>query len=113
MLHKCANPSCLVRFRSLRRGKLFQIESDFPRALAGRSSAAGSYREVRFVRRVERYWLCDECAAAFTLSFDLDGVVTIPLPHPAKQEIHAMQPLAQLDRHGKQLVQLNRPRGLS
>jgi hypothetical protein len=33
MLHKCANPDCVIRFRFLGRGRLFQIESDYVEAL--------------------------------------------------------------------------------
>jgi hypothetical protein len=86
MLHKCANPACAVRFRYLGRGKLFQIESEYLAAPAPGPSASG--RRVRGLRRVERYWLCDECACSLTLTFDQSsGVVTVPLPDAAKQRV--------------------------
>jgi hypothetical protein len=86
MLHKCANPACAVRFRHLGRGKLFQIESGYLEAPALAPSVSG--RRVRALRRVERYWLCDECASALTLTFDRSrGVVTVPLPDSAKQRV--------------------------
>jgi len=78
MLHKCANPNCLTRFRHLRRGKLFQIELGYLETTAvGQPSA----RRSRPLRRVERYWLCDECAGQLTLAFDpAYGIVTVPHP---------------------------------
>jgi hypothetical protein len=86
MLHKCANPACAVRFRNLGRGKLFQIEAEYLEAPAPRPSASG--RRVRTLRRVERYWLCDECASSLTLTFDQSrGVVTVPLPELAKPRV--------------------------
>jgi hypothetical protein len=86
MLHKCANPACAVRFRNLGRGKLFQIESEYLEASGLRPSASG--RRVRALRRVERYWLCDECASSLTLTFDQNrGVVTVPLPDVAKPRV--------------------------
>ena len=95
MLHKCANPACAVRFRNLGRGKLFQIESEYLEASGRRPSPSG--RRVRALRRVERYWLCDECASLLTLTFDQGrGVVTVPLPHVAKPRVLAalrLQPL--------------------
>jgi len=86
MLHKCANPRCAIRFRQLRRGKLFQIESEYLEA--SESALTASNRKARPLRRVERYWLCDECAACLTLTFDHSrGVVTVPLPDAAGQRI--------------------------
>ena len=37
---------------------------------------------------MERYWLCDECAAGLTLTFDQShGIVTVPLPDTPRQRI--------------------------
>jgi hypothetical protein len=86
MLHKCVNPACAVRFRNLGRGKLYQIESEYLEAPAPGPSPSG--RRVRTVRKVERYWLCDECACSLTLTFDQSrGVVTVPLPDTAKPRV--------------------------
>ena len=86
MLHKCVNPACAVRFRNLGCGKLYQIESEYLEAPAPGPSPSG--RRVRTVRRVERYWLCDECASSLTLTFDQSrGVVTVPLPDTAKPRV--------------------------
>jgi hypothetical protein len=74
MLHKCANPTCTVPFRSLREGKLFLAET-FPSDL--NDSFAGNRRRLR---RREYFWLCDACAAHFTLRFDTTaGMMTVPI----------------------------------
>jgi len=77
MLHKCANPQCASPFRKLSEGKLFLIEVD--------ASDLTRYRnpvwQGGFGRRVEYYWLCDQCAAILTLSFEKErGMVLVPLP---------------------------------
>jgi hypothetical protein len=74
MLQKCANPSCSAPFRSLREGKLFLAESPpLESAHLFRSSAP------RLPRR-EHFWLCDHCAAQFTLRFDAErGMLTVPI----------------------------------
>jgi len=72
MLHKCANPTCTVPFRSLREGKLFLAET-FPA-----DPNAGTER--RKLRRREHFWLCDACCAHYTLRFDPgNGMLTVPL----------------------------------
>jgi hypothetical protein len=74
MLHKCANPSCTVPFRSLREGKLFLAET----FSADMNSAFDGTR--RKLRRREHFWLCDACASHFTLRFDpAVGMMTVPL----------------------------------
>ena len=79
MLHKCANLTCPMLFRSLNRGKLFLLEIDNPVAVALKGATA--IRKERSARRIERYWLCDECSALFTLTFQRGrGMVTVPLP---------------------------------
>lgn len=72
MLHKCANPSCTVPFRSLREGKLFLAET-FPADL-------NATADRRKLRRREHFWLCDACSAHYTLRFDpAIGMLTVPL----------------------------------
>src|SRR5208337_2495559 len=74
MLHKCANPACTVPFLSLREGKLFLAET-FPSYL--NSAFDGDRRKLR---QREHFWLCDACAAHFTLRFDPHlGMMTVPL----------------------------------
>jgi hypothetical protein len=79
MLHKCANPACSNVFRRLSEGKLFQVETDnLAPANSGRYSPA---RNPRLSRRVEHYWLCNQCSSFLTLTFERDqGMITVPLP---------------------------------
>jgi hypothetical protein len=78
MLYKCANQACNTPFRRLREGKLFQVETEY---FPGRGPAARTPRKTRPGRRIEHYWLCDECSPFVTLTFDRDrGVITVPLP---------------------------------
>lgn len=86
MLHKCANPSCLNQFRRLREGRLFQVETDASYSLQGSSTHSG-----RTQRRIEYFWLCDQCAPYITLAFDQQaGVITMPLPDSAGQKVITM-----------------------
>ena len=58
---------------------MFRVESDG----AERNTADNGrqQRHARRTRRVEHYWLCDQCAPYLSLTFDNQtGVLTIPLP---------------------------------
>jgi hypothetical protein len=83
MLHKCANSSCSNLFRRLHEGKLFQVETEFLPAFR----AVASWRRNQPVRKVERFWLCDQCAPQMTLSFEKGGVVTVPLTRERRTAI--------------------------
>ncbi len=74
MLQKCANPTCVVPFLSLREGKLFLAET-FP------SNPNGTFDgNRRKLRRREHFWLCDACSSHYTLRFDPAlGMLTVPL----------------------------------
>jgi len=86
MLHKCANPTCLNPFRRLSEGRLFLVEMDIPDA-AGR---ARTRADGRAPRRIEHFWLCNDCAAVLTLTFERSqGVITVPLPETAKKRASA------------------------
>jgi hypothetical protein len=74
VLRKCANPACLVPFRNLNQGKLFLVETEGSSGLEERA-----VRRRGQSRRVEYYWLCDQCAFALTLSYQKErGVVVVP-----------------------------------
>ena len=72
MLSKCANPGCPVPFLYLHQGKLFRmdINSEDPAIPATRLLA----------RRIEFFWLCNQCAEMVTLSYKKGvGVTVVPL----------------------------------
>jgi hypothetical protein len=60
MLAKCSNPGCSATFRRLQIGKLFRFDSP-NRLLSGDSTFSKSPRGLEF------FWLCEACAAKFTL----------------------------------------------
>jgi len=77
MLHKCANQACANRFLRLTSGKLFRVEIENAESSAGRNNGS---RKSRALRRVEHYWLCDDCATTLTLTYESNhGVVAVPL----------------------------------
>jgi hypothetical protein len=78
MVSKCANPGCSAPFLYLHQGKLFRLETD---AVDVHHSASGADPESKKPsRRIAFYWLCRDCAAAMTLTYDKGfGVTTKPL----------------------------------
>jgi hypothetical protein len=81
MLSQCANSKCGRSFLRLGEGKLFLVETEF-----GADRREPTETSVMRLRkspwRVERYWLCDQCADAWTLAQDRNGIVLLPLPPP-------------------------------
>jgi hypothetical protein len=83
MLSQCANGSCCKPFLRLREGKLFLVETD-RMAKSGESAAPAFIAARRHKRWVEHFWLCDSCAARWTLSYDREnGIRLIPLHQSA------------------------------
>jgi len=77
MLSRCANSQCSKRFLRLGEGRLFQVETDNDPT----TQTSPSLRHQ--TKRVERYWLCDECSKVWTLAHDQKrGIVLLPLPQP-------------------------------
>ena len=103
MLHKCANAACSTLFRSMHQGKLFQVEQEITKVSTTHSRLA---RQNSVRKRVEHYWLCDQCFPLFTLTFEPQrGVIAVPLttglPHhdplthiPTASGINQLLPLA-------------------
>lgn len=82
MLHKCANPNCTIPFRKLSQGKLFLVDTQPQEGSEGRRARW----KDQPTHRVEYYWLCEQCAFAFTLSYEQGrGVVAVPRPVSAKK----------------------------
>jgi hypothetical protein len=75
VLDKCANPDCPNAFRQLSQGKLFVVETG-PVIISNTR-----LWNRRTSRRVEHYWLCDDCASVMTLSYEKGrGIKAVPLP---------------------------------
>ena len=75
MLSKCANPGCSASFLYLHQGKLFRLET------GGNGDVdVADPQGKHSSRRLEYFWLCDECASLMTVSFKKGvGVMTRPL----------------------------------
>jgi hypothetical protein len=82
MLSHCANSRCGRPFLRLGQGKLFLVETAFA-AKQGELTSPLSASTRQQPRRVERYWLCDQCAGVWTLVHDRNqGIVLVPMPQP-------------------------------
>ena len=80
MLSRRANPLCSKPFLKFREGKLFLVETN-RLTKPGESVSPPFIRPRQPQRQVEHYWLCDECAAQWTLVYDSDQEVGLaPLP---------------------------------
>jgi hypothetical protein len=79
MLDRCANPQCLRRFLRLGQGRLFLVEAEGASRPSGSRDSGSPYLRIK-PRRVERYWLCDQCVEIWTLIHDPQrGISLIPL----------------------------------
>jgi hypothetical protein len=91
MLSRCANTQCSKPFLRLRDGKLFLVETDRI-ARPGESATPPFVRAKQPQRHIEHWWLCDDCAAHWTLVYDREsGVVLSPLRRPMAAETNAAQ----------------------
>jgi hypothetical protein len=76
MLAKCANVACNAPFRRLSEGKLFLLHGE-----AAQTREPLDPQKGKPPRRVEYFWLCNDCAGLVTLTFNhKTGVTTVPLP---------------------------------
>jgi hypothetical protein len=66
VLQKCASPVCCAQFRYLHQGRLFEVEVQY----FDSPSETGQSRLGNGRGRIERWWLCDQCADYMTLRFD-------------------------------------------
>lgn len=84
MLSHCANAECHKPFLRLREGKLFLVETE-RLTRPGEPAVPPFVRARQPQRQVEHYWLCDACAAQWTLVYDGDrGIGLAPLKRPAQ-----------------------------
>ena len=68
MVSKCANPECVATFRYFHLGKLFRLEIDS--GLDRRRSMGTEEATKKPLRRIEFYWLCEDCAQKMTIVFE-------------------------------------------
>jgi len=74
VVSKCANPTCAATFRYFHQGKLFRLETE---AGLDRRRALGADDETKKPRRrIEFYWLCEDCAQSMTIVFEKGVGVT-------------------------------------
>ncbi|HEV2395382.1 MAG TPA: hypothetical protein VGS27_00385 [Candidatus Sulfotelmatobacter sp.] len=84
MLSRCANDQCAKPFLRLRDGKLFLVETERVKN-PGEPATPPFVRARQKRRHVEHYWLCDDCAAQWTLIYDREnGVALTPLRRPVE-----------------------------
>ncbi len=83
MLTKCANPACSAPFLYLHQGKLFRIEVE---GVTGDDlSLTSDSNRDNPSRRIEYFWLCDDCSKVMTITFEKGaGVTMAPLRHTHK-----------------------------
>jgi hypothetical protein len=82
MLSRCANSRCSRPFLRLRQGKLFLVETECV-TKPGELKSPPSARMRQQAPRVDRYWLCDQCAEVWTLVHDRkQGIALVPLLRP-------------------------------
>jgi hypothetical protein len=75
MVSKCANPDCSAPFRYFHTGRLFRLET--AGALERRRAMGHDAEQSKPMRRLEFYWLCEDCARRMTLTFDKDTGVAV------------------------------------
>jgi hypothetical protein len=79
MLSRCANSQCSRPFLRLRQGKLFLVETESVAKPKDQQALASAPMRLQ-PRRVERYWLCDQCAEVWTLVQERSqGIELVPL----------------------------------
>ena len=83
MLSKCANPGCPAPFLYLHQGKLFRWDTK-----SEVSTTDGATEARRPSRRLEFFWLCDQCAVLLTLNYKTGvGITAVPLSNTQASEI--------------------------
>ena len=74
MVSKCANPDCSAPFRYFHTGKLFRADTAF--GFDSRTMGQDA-EQSKPPRRLEFFWLCEDCSGKMTLSFNRDSGVTV------------------------------------
>jgi hypothetical protein len=68
MVSKCANPECAATFRYFHQGRLFRWETEV--GFDRRRTLGVDDGTRKPIRRIEFYWLCENCAGKMTLVFE-------------------------------------------
>jgi len=81
VVSKCANPECGATFRYFHLGKLFRLETETGH---DRRRSMGVDNAVQKpIRRIEFYWLCEDCAQKMTIVFEKGtGAIARPNAFP-------------------------------
>jgi hypothetical protein len=106
MLSHCANPLCSTPFVRLREGRLFLVETESGAPAEKVRAGLPINQSFQLVlnestrkspvpppmrkppQRVDRYWLCDQCSALWTLTQNEDrSIVLIPLTGSRNRKI--------------------------
>lgn len=88
MLSHCANSQCSKPFLRLREGRLFLVETSS--AQLARLTKRGAPPERKAPKRVEHFWLCDQCASLWTLvPHSVHAIALVPLSPPTAGERRA------------------------
>ena len=75
MLSKCANPGCPATFLYLHEGKLFRLDTSIEIV-----TGTPVVETKKPSRRIEFFWLCNQCAAELTLGYNkAAGITVVPL----------------------------------
>ena len=75
MVSKCANPECATPFRYFHQGQLFRLETQTGH---DRRKGMGVDNDLKKpLRRIEFFWLCEDCAGRMTLVSEKGAGVTV------------------------------------
>jgi hypothetical protein len=74
VLTKCANPSCLEEFRSLRSGRLF-VTGPANVRVANNASTTSKPRQLEY------FWLCSRCSQTMRITIDRDHQLIVTSLH--------------------------------
>jgi len=75
MVSKCANQACAATFRYWHEGKILLVEV---------GPAPPEKLDIYALRRLERFWLCDDCSKTMTIVSHPSGVLVVPLEDQSK-----------------------------
>jgi hypothetical protein len=72
MITKCANPGCSNHFLYMNDGKVFRFE-----LRCATDGDASFTNQKKTARRIEFFWLCSNCAASMTVTYQQESGVGV------------------------------------